>query len=162
MQAPRDIPHPDCTAPVNANEQLDEAQRLLGRGWAPIDVPYRSKNPGREGWQNERLTAEDLPDRFNGIPTNLGILTGAPSKGLVDVDIDAREALALKEMFLPPTRSRFGRPGKPNSHWLYVAALCPESVERFKDIGRRGATLVELRSTGGQTVFPTSALPHFW
>ena len=43
---------------------------------------------------------------------SLGILLGAPSGGLVDVDIDAPEALALRDRFLPPTRSRFGRPNE--------------------------------------------------
>jgi len=146
-------------APADASVQLAEAVRLLERGCAPIDVPHRGKNPNREGWQNERLTAGDLTERFNGTPKNLGILMGEPSGGLVDVDIDAPEALALKDRCLPPTRSRFGRAGKPNSHWLYKADPCPESVERFRDIGRKGITFVELRSTGGQTVFPTSTHP---
>ncbi|MDP8922198.1 MAG: DUF3987 domain-containing protein [Chloroflexota bacterium] len=158
MHASRN-PQAEFTAPVDASEQLAEALRLLARGFTPIDVPYRSKNPGREGWQNERLTAEDLAERFNGVPKNIGILMGAPSGGRVDVDIDAAEALALAPSFLPATGSRFGRAGKPNSHWLYRADPCPDSVERFKDVGRNGITLVELRSTGGQTVFPTSTHP---
>jgi hypothetical protein len=139
---------------------LEQAYRLLHRGYAPIDVPYRSKKPSdREGWQNERWTAEELPLRFNGVPKNIGVLVGTPSGGRVDVDLDATEVLALADLVLPPTDARFGRPSKPNSHRIYLADPCPEAVERFKDVDTKRTTLVELRSDGGQTIFPGSVHP---
>ena len=93
---------------------------------------------------------------------NVGIIMGAPSGNLVDVDLDCPEALALASSFLPLTDSAFGRPSKRRSHLLYTSAV--PKVMPFEDPtgavdanGRdKAEMLVELRSTGGQTVFPGS------
>lgn len=46
----------------------------------------------------------------------------------------------------------FGRAAKRRSHWLYV---CPEAkTAAYKDVD--GSMLVEIRSTGAQTIFPGS------
>ena len=119
------------------------------REWAVIDVPHRSKKPGRQGWQAERLTEADLAERFNGVPKNVSVLTGEPSGGLADVDLDAIEVLGLADEFLPRTASVFGRPGKRRSHRLYYAdPLVPTA--KFQDPLRpeAEAMLAELRLTG--------------
>jgi putative DNA primase/helicase len=36
------------------------ALQVKRRGWQPLYVPLASKNPGRDGWQRERLTREEL------------------------------------------------------------------------------------------------------
>lgn len=36
----------------------DYASEYIARGWAPIPVPWRSKNPGYDGWQHLRVTAD--------------------------------------------------------------------------------------------------------
>ncbi|WP_427365893.1 phage/plasmid primase, P4 family [Candidatus Caldatribacterium saccharofermentans] len=132
---------------------LEIAKEYLKRGWRPIPVPPKEKAPRIPGWQNLRLNAEDLPQYFNG-GGNLGILLGEPSGWLVDLDLDALEALQVAERFLPPTQAVFGRASKPKAHWLYY---CPGArTIRFE---WRGETLVEIRSTGAQTVFPPSIHP---
>lgn len=110
-------------------------------GWATIRVEPVSKRP-IGAWQG-RI---DEADAFQPAE-NIGIRVGEPSGGLVDVDLDCQEAVALAPSFLPPTWT-FGRSGKPRSHWLYLCA----------GIKTRKPTRVpiELRSTGGQTVFPGS------
>lgn len=136
---------------------VSAARDYLARGWAVIPVPFRSKAPTLTGWQRLRLQEADLPTHFNGQPSNVGALLGAPSGGLTDVDCDCREAVRLAPVFLPPTRSRFGRGSKRASHWIYVATT-PVDTEKFADPDATDdtGTLVELRSTGAQTVFPGS------
>ena len=135
---------------------LDIARDYLARGWAPLDVPFRRKAPVREGWQNLRLDASALREHFNGHPSNIGVLLGSPSGGLVDVDLDCPEALMLASTFLPATCARFGRASKRASHWLYGCEPVPAS-EKFQDTtSERPAMLVELRADGCQTVFPGS------
>jgi hypothetical protein len=98
-----------------------------------------------------------LGEHFNGVRQNIGVLLGEPSGGLVDVDLDCREALQTVDYFLPDTGSRFGRASTPDSHRLFIAN-CP--TKKFIDPMARDLTkamLVELRSTGAQTVFPDSA-----
>lgn len=138
---------------------VEDAASLLARGWAVIPVPARTKKPVIEEWQNLRLTRDDLPGYFvNGC--NVGVLLGAPSGDLVDIDLDAREAVALADLFLPATATVFGRASKPRAHWLYSCAI---TTEKFQDVERGAddvtAMLVEIRSTGCQTIFPPSEHP---
>src|SRR5204863_4515617 len=129
------------------------------RGWQPIPVPHAEKSPGNaagKGWQRLRLTAADLLGYFGDGPMNIGILLGAVSGGLMDVDLDCAEALVLADTFLPATDSVFGRAGKPRSHRLYLVGG-DLRTERLRDLD--GSTLVELRGAGGQTVFPPSTHP---
>ena len=44
---------------------------------------------------------------------NVGLLNGAPSNNLADTDLDAPEALAVADAFLPDTGCIFGRNCKP-------------------------------------------------
>jgi Bifunctional DNA primase/polymerase, N-terminal len=133
--------------------QIREALALRARRWAIIPLPHRSKNPGRNGWQHERWTADDLPHQFRG-QCNIGVLLGEPSEWLVDVDLDHPLAVELAPQFLPTTPCIFGRAGKQRSHWLYVANGAETYQRRFKS--SKSEMIVELRSTGAQTVFPGS------
>jgi P4 family phage/plasmid primase-like protien len=116
-------------------------------------VPHRSKNPGFDGWQRLRVTAETIHDHFNGQPQNVGVLLGEPSGWLVDVDLDHPRAVELAAQFLPPTPAIFGRAGKARSHWLYRTNR-PVATKKHKS--KSAGMIVELRSTGAQTVFPPS------
>lgn len=135
---------------------LEAACDLHRRGWMPLPVPYREKNPGAEGWhgwQHFTVMESELPQHFNGEPQNIGVLLGEKSGGRVDVDLDCAEAVRLAPSFLPQTEAIFGRKSKRSSHWEYIA---PEAkTQRFIDIDGK-TTLLELRSTGAQTIFPGS------
>jgi len=132
---------------------LEAAVAYCRRGWSPIPIPHRSKNPGYNGWEQTRLKEEELPSRFNGAPQNIGVLLGEPSGWLIDVDLDHPRCVELADQFLPPTPAVFGRPGKKRSHREYrVNAPVPTKKHKSKSAGM----LVELRSTGLQTVFPPS------
>ncbi len=135
----------------------DAARIYIGRGFAPLPIPCKSKNPGREGWQHLRMVDADISCYFDGRQENIGLLCGEPSGGLVDVDCDAPEAIRVASAFLPTTNMRHGRDGKPDSHYWYRVDPVPPQIVRYKDSD--GTTLIELRSTGGQTLVPPSVHP---
>ena len=152
---------------------LDIANNYIGRAWSPISVPYKSKAPNIPGWPELRITCETAPSYFNGVPLNIGVLLGAASRGLTDVDIDFDEAVAVAPFFLPKTNAIFGRPGRPASHWFYETPLAeaglPAPIVYADPCAPKGekGTLVELRIGAGdngegaaaQTVVPGSVHP---
>lgn len=132
------------------------ARVYLERGWRPIPVPYREKAPTRPQWQRLRVTVDDLGRYFPTGHANIGLLLGDPSGALVDVDLDAPEAVMAAPTFLPTTDRRHGRPGKRNSHYWYVCDPTPRA-SKWQDVDQ--AMLCELRSTGQQTIVPPSVHP---
>jgi Bifunctional DNA primase/polymerase, N-terminal len=132
---------------------LDVAREYLSRGWAPIPVPIRSKRPILMSWPSLRLTEEALVAHFDAGPSNIGLLLGEPSGGLIDIDLDAPEAVALASAFLPTTGMVHGRPSKRRSHYWFRTQPAPKTL-KFADPD--GTCLAEIRSTGGQTVVPPS------
>lgn len=140
---------------------LDYAIDYCTRRWMPIWLPERAKNPGRTGWQNERLKQEDLPKVFNN-GVNLSLLLGEPSNWLCDVDLDCKEAVALAPEFLPQTGRKSGRGANSFSHWWYYAKGL--TTRKFEDPVMRGsderAMILELRSTGCHTLVPPSLHPN--
>lgn len=131
----------------------DAAKDYIQRGWCPIPIPYKQKGPRLDKWQELRLNLDNLPRYFTGEPQNIGIILGEPSGGLIDIDLDAPEAIKLAKAFLPPTEWVFGRSSKRRSHWIYITNPIPETMQFATS---EGAMLVELRSTGAQTIFPPS------
>ena len=143
---------------------LEAARELLGEGISPVPVPYRSKVPVLEAWQKLRLTPETLADHFNGTLQNIGALNGAPSGGFVDVDLDSDEAVVAARYLLPPTGYIWGRGQRPASHYGYRVDVSPAKGSTPYDDPLRAASepghrLLELRSTGSQTIMPPSVHP---
>lgn len=132
---------------------FDSAITYSRRGWFVVPIPDRSKNPGFKDWPQWRLTEADLPKHFNGSPQNIGVLLGEPSGWIIDVDLDHPRCVQLADQYLPPTPAVFGRPGKPRSHRIYRVSA-PITTKKHKS--KSAGMLVELRSTGLQTVFPPS------
>jgi hypothetical protein len=130
------------------------ATDYLRHGWSVVPIPYRSKVPVLDGWQQLRLTEQQLDEYFNLARQNIGVLLGEPSNWLIDVDLDHALAVELAAQFLPSTGAIFGRKSKRRSHWLYIAS-CPISTRQWR-LPKTRTMVVELRSTGGQTVFPGS------
>src|SRR4051794_13377190 len=133
---------------------VDVARSYARRGWSPIPIPYGTKRPVLEGWQQLRLREDTVDRYFNGAAQNIGVILGRASGGLVDVDLDCPEALRVASEMLPPTSTVFGRASKAGAHRLYLAGrLDPETGEvtaqrcpttQFKDPTDNGM-LVELR-----------------
>jgi hypothetical protein len=128
-------------------------RRYIERDFAPIPVPPGAKSPNRPGWQDERMGLEDVP-RFFDNGQNVGVLNGLPSGWKVCADLDVAEATELAGRFMPPTLTS-GRERRPHSHWWLIS---PEArTDKFKDVD--GTMLLELRSTGCQTIVAPSIHP---
>jgi len=125
------------------------AQSYLDLGFAVVPMPRGTKAPKIAHWQHTAFTATDFRS-----DTNVGLVFGARSHQLVDVDHDCPEALTLGALLLPQTALVHGRTSKPDSHRYYRADI-PDTV-RYKDTD--GSTLIELRGNG-QTVVPPSIHP---
>ena len=131
------------------------ARDYISRGWSPIPIPYGKKCPRIKGWTELSVTDENVQHYFNANPQNVGVLLGDTSGDLVDVDLDCSEACAIAACLLPATNSMFGRASKPTSHFLFI---CVVDSQRFVD-PETNDILLEIRSTGTQTVFPGSLHP---
>ncbi|MCU0681519.1 MAG: bifunctional DNA primase/polymerase [Polyangiaceae bacterium] len=139
----------------------DAAIAYRAGGWRPVPIGPGSKAPhdpesGRplRGWATYEPDGRAI-EAWRGGGFGVGVVLGEASGGLTDVDLDAPEAIVLADMFLPPTGAAFGRASKPRSHRIFVAEGA--RTRRFAD-GER-SSLVEVRGTGAQTVFPPSRHP---
>lgn len=147
----------DTATPMSA------ATDAIERGWSPLPLPRGSKRPKIEDWPNLRYRSVDELEEAFGPETNIGLLLGAPSGGLVDIDLDSLEARILADAFLPYTGMVHGRESSPASHRWYLvnAEVATKRYQAPKIPGQpAGETLIELRSTGGQTVIPPSIHPN--
>jgi len=102
--------------PTIADAALDYHTR---RKWKPVPMNRRTKKPIGNDWQKRPFN----PNQFNGNSQNVGIQFGEVSGGLVDTDLDSKEAIGLAPEFLPATDAVFGRKSKPCSHQFYVSDL---------------------------------------
>lgn len=142
---------------------VEHALEAHRRGYTPIPLLARDKKPGIPGWTSVSWeSAEQVAEQFEewireGSRTNLGVLLGEPSGGLVDVDLDHPKASRLRDYFLPPTAARSGRSGRPNSHYWYVIEGDLPGTRQHKMPDK--AVSVELRSTRAQTALPPSTHP---
>ena len=134
---------------------LDAAREYVLRSMAIVPIPRGQKAPVNKGWPSLRLSEGDLPQHFrNG--ENIGIILGQASAGLIDIDLDCVEAIAVAGFLLPVTGLVFGRASKPRSHHFYICDPLPAPQKFCAPDGR---TLVELRGNGQQTVVPPSIHP---
>lgn len=132
------------------------AQEYIKQGWTVTPVHARGKRPLHNDWPRRHARAEDFA-----ADSNVGVVLGDVSGGLVDIDLDCPEAVELADTFLPPTRE-FGRASSLRSHRIYYARHA--RTEKFlQQLGPgKFKTLVEIRANktedgeGLQTVFPGS------
>ena len=142
---------------------VEAAVHAFEQGWSPIPILQGHKRPAVSDWTNTRYkTKKEIEEAFK--DSNLGVLLGDASNGLIDIDLDSPEAMSLADGFLPVTRMIHGRKSSPKSHYWYRVEGWTVRTEAFKDPvlektdpGR--ATLIEIRGTGGQTLLPPSVHP---
>ncbi|MEI7658943.1 MAG: DUF3987 domain-containing protein [Phycisphaerae bacterium] len=135
---------------------LDHARGLFARGIPPLPIPHKSKKCLVRQWSRLRLKSEELPKYFDRSPLNIGGLLGEPAGWIVDVDLDHPLAIELADRYLPATSMMWGRASKRRSHRLY-RLTGPAQTRMWKDPTE--GMIVELRSTGCQSVAPGSTHP---
>ncbi len=156
---------------------IEYARDYIGSGWqvVPVTKPCGGtcakarrgeecscgKRPIDDQWPLLKIDAAGAARHFDA-DSNVGVVLGDESGGLVDIDLDCPETVELAPELLPPSRE-FGRESSRRSHRLYYARHA--RTERFQQPLGNGKhkVLVELRANktgkggeGLQTVFPGS------
>jgi putative DNA primase/helicase len=134
---------------------VEYAAAYAGIGLGVVPNAQGRKRPMEKGWPELRLQAEDIPRYFTD-GQNLGLLLGKPSGWLVDVDLDCPEARVVADRFLPDTLGG-GRRSAPRSHRFFVSKGAKS--RSWKLPGEDGTTILEVRSTGSQTLVEPSVHP---
>lgn len=112
-------------------------------GGAFVPVPRDEKMPHCK-WGDIRLSAADAEQRI-AQGDNIALRVGSNSGGIVDCDLDCDEAVALADLYLPPTAAEFGRASKLRSHRLYRS---PGAIYASFADPTDGSMLLELRADG--------------
>lgn len=143
---------------MNTTEQ---ALAYLELGWQVTPIMPRGKMPALKHWPTVKISPDSV-GRFFHVDSNIGVVLGDQSGGLVDIDLDCPEAIRLAPEILPPTRV-FGRAGSRRSHWIYYARQARTEKFQMALGGGKQKMLLELRANkvgsgdeGLQTVFPGS------
>ena len=141
------------------HDVLRSAKKYIRLGWKVVPIPRKQKAPLLVGWPELRIKESEIPDSFRR-GDNIGILWGEPSHWAVDVDLDCTEAIALAPSFLTETDRVYGRETRPTSHYLYQSkGIEPIKFNDPEPSDPDDACLLELRSTGQQSVVPPSIHP---
>jgi DNA polymerase-1 len=139
------------------------ARQLLDQSFVPVPNRARTKKPCVDEWVQLRRVGYDLDGLFpDNTDRNIGVLNGEPSAGFVDIDLDCKEARAAAPHLLPRTDMVWGRQSAPNSHYGYRVGNPPrKTADSFDDptLPDDQGHLLEIRSTGGQTIVPPSIAP---
>jgi putative DNA primase/helicase len=136
----------------------ESAQWLKSLGLSPIPLVKGEKRPTDSAWQKASIPEEEY-DRIFTDSVNIGIHTGTLSGDFVDVDLDHKLAVKVAPRFLPPTGFRFGRPGKPQSHWGYRVTNPDHKPIKTAKYSVDKRHFAELRGDGAQTMVPPSVHP---
>lgn len=148
----------------DTKQTLEAAITAYESGYIPVPLLADTKKSMLSGWRKLSFESkDDVAERFQGWFeqgwTNLGVLLGEPSGGLLDVDLDHPLTRRFKDMFLPPTAAKSGRDGSPSSHFWYRAEGIVPSTRQHK-MPDNSTMIVELRSDGAQTAIAPSRHPN--
>lgn len=129
-------------------------------GLRVIPLEPREKRPIGNDWPQRLYSTESEVVAAFGGGVNLGVVLGAASGGIIDVDVDDERAAAVALGWMPPTTWTFSRNATESMHFVYKVRGEVPAVERFSvGSGKKQYTFIEVRGTGGQTMFPPSIHP---
>jgi hypothetical protein len=129
------------------------AADLMQRGLSPVPVPFKSKAPVLNDWRNYRI---DSPDDFPNGQSNIGVILGDASNGLVCVDLDDPTAVILAPKYLPHTPSITGRTSEPYNHYFYFVPGLKKHEFKHKPTGQK---FIEVLADGQQVICGPSIHP---
>ena len=110
--------------PMVGPDRMDLIEWYAELGWALVPLVRGGNMPRADvasGWSSYRLARADVRATFAD-GCNVGVLLGEPSHGLLDGDLDCKEALELAPLFLPDDPLTFGRLSTPKAHALYIGS----------------------------------------
>lgn len=137
-----------------ATTPRNTAARLMEIGFAPVPIPFKSKNPGFDGWPTFRISS---PEDFPNGPSNIGVILGKASGNVICVDNDDEIAVELASQYLPPTGMIAGRKNGGKTHWFYrVAGEFKKIAFKHKPTNQ---LIVEMLGDGQQVVVGPSVHP---
>jgi hypothetical protein len=98
----------------------EAAHEYATLGYVPIPIPEGRKGPSTNDWP--RIAVEVALAGFQTVKEgNVGLRLGEAGGGLLDVDLDCAEAIAIAPAYLPATATIHGRASAKRSHWWYRA-----------------------------------------
>ena len=112
---------------------------LLVRDPAYTSLKPKSKEPFGSAWQNNPKSPELVLHEHRKLGNNIGLINGSLS-GVVDVDLDCEEAVALAPVFLPEALAEFQHSGNTRGHMLFRTPNAGKT-QQFKSPDT-GSTLV--------------------
>lgn len=120
---------------------------LTGHGFAVFPLMVNAKRPAQARWQQAASTSPSIASMYFSVqPFNYGVVTGAPSAGLVVVDCDTAESADAIAPRLPPTLSV--RTPHGMHYYLRTTKRCKTMVGLLPSI--------DIRGEGGLVVGPGS------
>ena len=119
---------------------------------AYLELYPKTKQPVTTDWPKNGELASVALKKGN----NIGLILGSRS-GLLDVDLDCREAKSLADIILPLPIATFDRGTSDSGHYIYKAKV---TGPRKSFTAADKSTLVELRGDGSQTMIPPSVHPN--
>jgi len=146
--------------PPNIDTILKAALALFDNGFCVIPDEYRTKRPDPQlkDWPRQRLTREQIKQTFSSKRYNIGVPWGPASDWRVDIDLDTEEAVRAAPFFFPTTYT-YGRKKRPNSHLIFKCEGAENKQYVFNNDEAKNITLLEIRSSGTQSVVPPSIHP---
>ena len=141
-----------------------EASRLLEVGYKIIPLLQNQKHNSDKEILTRDYLLEDfdkLTKQFNKPHTNLGINVAKSFNGLIDIDLDCKEAIKLAPKFFPTDTAIIGRKNKERleiTHFLFKKDQ-DYSNYNLDRIDVNGKKIIEFR-TKGNLVVPPSITPN--
>lgn len=115
-----------------------------------VPISRETKTPYHKGWTTRDFTPDDFaPD------DNIGAKWGEPSNNLVDIDCDTVEACRITKGSIK-VGPVYGRKSNRSSHFI---VRCKGAKTKRYINPLTNKTIIEIRSTGGQSVLPGSIHP---